>query len=124
MLKKILGVQQRKFIINAILVWGLTQIALHSLLFTFDISIATITSSLVYLILGFNFYGKNVFNIKKYRNLSFLKFLLMSIFLWFINFCGIHLFNSLLNHKNLSAILMITPLASISFLIQKYIVFK
>ena len=120
----IIGVQQKKFIINAIKVWGISQLVLHTFLIVFNISIATITSSILYIIIGFRFYGKNVFNMKKYSNFSFIKFLILTIFLWLGNFYGIHFLNSIFNNKNFSAILMVPLLAVTSFVFQKNFVFK
>jgi len=124
MLKRLIGNQEKKFIINAIMIWGISQITLHLLLILINISIATLTSSLLYVFLGFKFYGKNVFNKKKYSNFSFIKFLVMTFILWIGNFYGINFFNSILNNKNISAIIMIPILAIISFTSQKYFVFK
>tara|TARA_Y100001933_G_C18734371_1_gene453079 strand:- start:255 stop:629 length:375 start_codon:yes stop_codon:yes gene_type:complete len=124
MLKKLIGKRQKRFIINAIVVWGISQITLHILIVLINISIATLTSSLLYIFLGFKFYGKNVFAIKKYSKFSFIKFLGMSFILWIGNFYGIHFFNSIFNNKNISAIIMIPILAMFSFTSQKYFVFK
>ena len=124
MLKKLLGNQEKKFIINAISVWGISQITLHLLLLLGNVSIATLTSSLLYVLLGFKFYGRNVFNVKKYNNFSFIKFLIMTFILWIVNFYGINFLNLILNNKNISAIIMIPILAIISFTSQKYFVFN
>ena len=68
MLKKIIGNQEKKFIINAIAVWGLSQIVLHVLLIIFNVFVATFASQIIYTIIGYVFYGKNVFNIRKHNN--------------------------------------------------------
>lgn len=123
-LNKIIGIQHKKFIINAIIVWGISQLVLQIFLILFNISIATIISSLLYIIMGFKFYGNNVFNMQKYSNFSFIKFLILTIFLWLGNFYGIHFLNSIFNNKNFSAILMVPLLAVTSFFMQKNFVFK
>tara|TARA_B100000212_G_C27363601_1_gene529324 strand:- start:720 stop:1094 length:375 start_codon:yes stop_codon:yes gene_type:complete len=124
MLKKIIGNQEKKFIINAIAVWGLSQIVLHVLLIIFNVFVATFASQIIYTIIGYVFYGKNVFNIRKHNNSLFLKFLIVAIFLLIVNYNGINLLNLIINNKNISAIIMIPILASFSFLLQKYFVFK
>tara|TARA_Y100000589_G_C27192781_1_gene645481 strand:- start:1336 stop:1737 length:402 start_codon:yes stop_codon:yes gene_type:complete len=120
----IFGIKQKKFILNAIAVWFISQIVLHTLLIVLNIGIATVTSSLIYIFIGFKFYGENVFDMKKYSNFVFIKFFILTIFLWFGNFFGIHFFNSIFNNKNFSAILMVPILAIISFFVQKNFVFK
>ena len=124
MLKKIIGNQEKKFIINAIAVWGLSQIVLHVLLIIFNVFVATFASQIIYTIIGYVFYGKNVFNIRKHNNSLLLKFLIVAIFLLIVNYNGINLLNLIINNKNISAIIMIPILASFSFLLQKYFVFK
>ena len=115
--------QQKFFLFNALFVWGLSQLVLQLLLWLSKVSIATLTSQIIYIILGFQLYGKNVFNMKKYSNYFLLKFIIMSSFLWAINFCGINLLDSFFYNKNIAAITMIPILAVISFLLQKYYVF-
>ena len=124
MLKKIIGKQGKKFVLNAIVVWVISQSTLHLLLLIVNVPIATLTSQIVYVFLGFKFYSKYVFEKINYSKLSFLKFLILSIFLWLCNFIGINFFNLFLQNSNFAAIIMVPFLIIISFTLQKYIVFR
>ena len=123
MIKKVYE-KKIQFISNAFLVWVITQISLQILLTFNSVSVATLSSQIIYLVLGFRFYGKNVFNIKKLSFKLAYKFFLMSIFLWLFNNFGINLLLNFTENKNISAIFMIPFLALTSFLIQKNYIFK
>tara|TARA_Y100001978_G_C23493751_1_gene337599 strand:+ start:183 stop:575 length:393 start_codon:yes stop_codon:yes gene_type:complete len=112
------------FALYAFLVWSITQISLQVLLIFCAISLSTLLSQLIYLILGYKFYSQKVFQNKKNSYEKLLKFLVMSIFLWFVNTKGIHLLDMYIHNKNISAVFMIPILAFLSFQIQKYLVFK
>lgn len=112
------------FILYAFLIWSITQISLQVLLIFYRISFSTLLSQLIYLILGYKLYGQKVFNNKKNTFEKVFKFLIMSIFLWFVNTNGIHLLNMYIHNKNISAVLMIPLLAFLSFQIQKNLVFQ
>lgn len=86
---------------------------------------ATLISQIFNTIFGYCAYSKIVFSsdsIMKKRQIY--RYLILMIFVWFLNWIGINLLNTLINSKNFAAILMIPFLALFSFLIQKNFVFK
>ena len=74
--------------------------------------------------LGYYLYGKKVFGLRILKNEFFWKYLILVIFLWNINWIIIDFFNSFGISKNLVSLLIIPFLALISYVSQKYIVFK
>ena len=122
--EKILGKQQKSFVLNSLIVFGFSIISLQTLLLFLPVGIATFLSQIIYISFAIRFYGKNVFNIKKIKKIYIFKFYLMVMSLWIINWLGTNLFNTSINNINLSSALMIPILAVISFVIQKYIIFK
>ena len=116
--------QKIKFIKNALFVWTIEQIILHLSLLILSIPISVLISNFIYVPLRYYFYGKNVFGKKRSSSNSIYKFLFSSVLLWTLNTSGtsfIHLFGL---NKNISALIMIPFVASISFITQKYFVFK
>ncbi len=88
-------------------------------------SIATLASQLINMFLGYIIYSKFVFKrndllIKK----VLFKYLLLMIILWLTNFNFIYILGFFGFTRNISALILIPFLALISFIIQKYFVFK
>ena len=94
-----------------------------SLLFT-PILFSTLLSQMINLLIGYYLYGKKVFKLNKLTNLVFRKYFVLASILWILNFGIIRSFVYFGVNKNLTAILVIPLLVFISFLTQKYYVFK
>lgn len=76
---------------------------------------------------GYAIYGKWVFRSDSTRKLrSGLLYGLMMLTLWLSNSAGIELISSGYSalNRNIAALIMIAPLAALSFLFQKHIIFK
>tara|TARA_B100000242_G_scaffold277191_1_gene233648 strand:+ start:1937 stop:2317 length:381 start_codon:yes stop_codon:yes gene_type:complete len=85
---------------------------------------ATFFSQLVNFFLGYYLYGKKVFK-KKYMGFSnFTKYFFLIILLWNTNWIFIEFFHSFGISKNIVALVIVPFLALISYLSQKYIVFR
>lgn len=106
---------------------GLTNALLQLLLLSSSMSIglATLLSQFFNGIFGFTIYAKIVFNAKKIRSINFgLRYLVLMGIIWIGNWVGIELLKKATLSSNISGLLMIAPLAGISYLAQKYWVFK
>jgi hypothetical protein len=106
-------------ILNALITNLLLQI---SLLFC-PIILATLFSQIFNLNFGFYLYGKKVFEVKSLRKRYYFKYLIISLFLWIVNWICISYLNSYNISRNLSALIVIPFLALISFMYQKYFIF-
>tara|TARA_B100000401_G_C52794946_1_gene715394 strand:+ start:696 stop:1064 length:369 start_codon:yes stop_codon:yes gene_type:complete len=116
--------QEIRFIKNALYVWTIGQIILHFSLFFLSISLSVFISAITSIPLRYYFYGKNVFGLNKPSFGTAKKFLILSILIWILNTVGTKYVHSFGLNKNISAIIMIPFIASISFFMQKYYVFK
>tara|TARA_B100000212_G_C27255182_1_gene481975 strand:- start:119 stop:487 length:369 start_codon:yes stop_codon:yes gene_type:complete len=112
------------FIKIAIFVWTINQIILHLSLLFLPISISVLISNIFSFPLRYYFYGKNVFYLNKPNIITANRFIIFSFLLWSINTIGTNYIYQFGFNKNISAIIMIPFVASISFLMQKYYVFK
>lgn len=91
----------------------------------FSISFSTFLSQMVNMIIGYILYSKAIFKIKRIIVPHFLfKFTALMISLWFFNTIGIIYLTSLSISKNIAALLLVPLLASFSFLVQRFWVFK
>ena len=124
-LKKLNFRKSRKnlFIFYGIFNTLITNFLLQISLFFFPIMIATLFSQVFNLNFGFYLYGKKVFEVKYFRKRYYFKYLMISFFLWNINWICISFLNSYNISKNLSALIVIPFLALISFMYQKYFIF-
>ena len=124
-LKKLLKTgEKRLFLIFGIINFLITNIFLQIALLIIPTFLATVLSQIINFLIGYYLYGKKVFKIKNLNNYVFKKFLLLALFLWLLNFGFIQTFFYYGYNKNLTAILFIPILVCISFLTQKYFVFK
>ena len=91
----------------------------------FSTSFSTFLSQIINTIIGYILYSKGIFKLKRIivPHLLF-KFTALMISLWFLNFMGIIYLTTLSIQKNIAALLLIPLLASLSFLIQRFWVFK
>ena len=109
--------------INLLITNGILQILIYSQIFA--LGFCTFTSQLFNLAIGYCLYGKLVFNVKVIKSFDlFSKYIGLSFCLWIINWIGIKLLYKTGLNFNFGALFMIVPLAMISFLSQKYLIFK
>ena len=108
---------------NVALTNALLQLLLISPIAT--VGLATLLSQLFNGVFGFAIYGKIVFNAKGMRSgFSGLRYLVLMSLMWLCNWTGIELLKATNLSANLSGLLMIAPLAGISYCTQKYWVFR
>lgn len=115
---------KRLFLVFGVINFLITNITLQILLLFLPTLFATVLSQLVNFLIGYYLYGKKVFNIAKLNSFIFRKYLILSVILWLLNFGFIELFFYYGLNKNLSAIIIIPFLVSLSYLSQKYLIFR
>lgn len=115
---------KRLFLVFGVINFLITNITLQILLLFLPTLFATVLSQLVNFLIGYYLYGKKVFNIAKLNSFIFRKYLILSVILWLLNFGFIELFFYYGMNKNLSAIIIIPFLVSLSYLSQKYLIFR
>ena len=114
-----------RFIILGFINTLITNIILQIIILLLPLWISTFLSQMFNLIFGFFIYSKLVFNLRKNKLNSFLKYFLFSIFIWNFNALLISGMNYYLNiNVRISAFLTIPLLAILSFYFQKKIIFK
>ncbi len=115
---------KRNFLILGFFNFLITNIILQILLLISSISIATFISQFTNITIGYFLYSKFVFLVKNKNFKNFLKYFMIAMITWQLNYFSINFFyNQLSFNKNIAAILMIPILTLISFLLQKYYVF-
>ena len=107
-------------LINAILTNLILQIML---LFSSTIS-AAFVSQFFNFNFGYYFYGKKVFIVRSLNKNSFIKYILLNLLIWNINWLLINFLNSFNISRSLASLILIPFLALLSFLFQKYFVFR
>ena len=115
---------KNRFIFFGIFNAFITNLILQILLFFVSSVRATFVSQMVNFFLGYYLYGKKVFGLRILKSQFFWKYLILVIFLWNINWISIEFFNSFGISKNLVSLVIVPFLALISYVSQKYIVFK
>ena len=119
--------QKRKFVLAGIINVLLTNATLQALLFSnlISIPISTLISQFINMTFGYYIYGKFIFKVKKYKKRTFIeRYAILMFIMWLLNFIVIEFGFNLGISKNLIAFLMIPLLALVSFIVQKYWVFK
>jgi putative flippase GtrA len=119
--------QKRRFGIAGITNVLITNVVLQSLLSSNQVSVgaATLASQTVNTILGYVIYGKIVFKNKGLRyHQPMLRYLILMIGMWAVNTLGIETSQALSINKNIAAAGLIPILAMLSFLGQRYWVFR
>ena len=116
--------EKRNFLTFGIINFLITNVALQITLLYFETFLATLISQFININIGFLLYGKKVFKRKKFTFISVIFYIVLAIFLWIINSLSIIYLFKLGINKNLSAIILIPILVSISFYGQKYLVFR
>ncbi len=115
---------KRLFLVAGAFNFIITNVILQILLLIIPTLLATVTSQLVNLLIGFYVYGKKVFKARTLDRFVFKKYLLLSLILWLLNFGFIQGFFYFGVNKNITAILIIPFLAAVSYLTQKSFVFS
>ena len=119
--------QKRRFGVAGIINVLITNAALQALLASnlASVAVATLISQSINTILGYAIYGKLVFGAKGLRQREpVIRYALLMITIWILNTTGIELGSVLSLSKNAAAILMIPCLAVVSYISQKYWVFR
>lgn len=124
MARRILDKKKYLFIIFGSINVLLTNVIIQILLFFIKPIYSTLTGQIFNFVFGFYFYGKNVFKVKSFKKSHLKKYLFLNIFIWNINWIIISYLNSFGFSKNIIALFLVPPLALISYLLQKYYVFR
>ena len=118
------GGEKRLFLSIGIFNFLITNFILQVLLLLIPTILATVVSQLVNLVLGYYLYGEKVFKFTRLSKFIFFKYLFLAFILWIFNFGLIQYFFYEGFNKNMTAIFIIPLLVIISYLSQKYFVFK
>ena len=102
----------------------LTNIILQILLICTTSIKATFVSQMANFFLGYYLYGKKVFKVRKLKIKIFLKYLILVLLLWNMNWMLIDYFYSFGISKNIASLVIVPFLALISYVSQKSVVFK
>ena len=89
----------------------------------FSIIFSTFVGQLFNFLFGFFLYGKKVFGLKTLNQFHLLKYILLNIFIWNLNWILISNLKFIGFSKNVLALIVLPPLALISYLFQRKIVF-
>tara|TARA_Y100000589_G_scaffold305737_1_gene319903 strand:+ start:5129 stop:5524 length:396 start_codon:yes stop_codon:yes gene_type:complete len=116
--------RKRLFLIFGFFNFLLTNISLQILLLIIPTLFATIISQIINFLFGFYLYGKKVFKVVNLNSVFFKRYLFLALILWLLNFGFIQSLYYLGLNKNFTALIMILPLVAISYLTQKFYVFK
>ena len=119
--------EKRKFLFVGILNVLITNLFLQFFLLTnlFNVTISTFLSQLINMTIGYSIYGKFIFQVNSVKNIKFInKYFVLMIFIWLFNAIGINFGSIFSLSKSTSAILMMPFLAALSYLSQKFWVFK
>lgn len=116
--------ERKRFLIAGAINVLIGNLFLQGLLIFLPIGVSTLSSQVFSSLLGYFLYGKLVFTKSVINKRSLGLFTCLSAILWAVNWTGIGAGIKLGLGKSISAILMIPILASISYVIQKYIIYK
>ena len=91
----------------------------------FPTSIATLSSQSINMFLGYLIYSKLVFKSHNiFLNKFIIKYSLLMTIIWLTNFYCIEFLKFAGISRNISALILLPPLACTSFIAQKYLIFK
>ena len=102
----------------------LSNLILQILLLNVSSVVATFFSQLINFCLGYYLYGTKVFRFKILRRKIFIRYFILIILLWNLNWILIEIFYYFGISKNIIALVIVPFLALISYLSQKHLVFK
>ena len=117
-------IEKRRFLTYGIINFMITNISLQIMLLSMKTYQATLFSQLINIILGYFIYGKRVFKVKRFSKRSGFKYSFLALVLWLINLKSITYLFELGINKNLAAMFIIPSLVTMSFIGQKYFVFR
>ena len=120
---KFINNKESLFIYYGILNTIITNILLQISLLFLPIVLSTFISQIFNLNFGYFLYGKKVFRVKYLRKKQYIKYVIVNLFIWNINWILISILNSYNISKNLAALIVIPFLALISFKYQKHFIF-
>ena len=119
--------QKRRFGVGGIINVLITNAALQALLASnlASVAVATLISQSINTILGYAIYGKLVFGAQGLRHKKpIIRYSLIMVGMWLLNTVGIEFGSAANLSKNVAAILMVPCLAVLSYIAQKYWVFR
>ena len=117
--------QCKRFLVLGFVNFLLTNLILQILLLTKNVWLATSSSQLVNLIIGYYLYNYFVFNSKKLSKRTFSLYICLAFVSWNLNTYLIFSFSNYFKiSNNLAAFLNIPLLTVFSFIVQKYIIFR
>ncbi|MFM1800282.1 MAG: hypothetical protein RLZZ117_2560 [Cyanobacteriota bacterium] len=116
--------QKRRFLLFGLINVSLTNALLQGLLaLGFATGLATLVSQLCNVGVGYLLYGTQVFRVQRLQRWSALAYGLLAVVLWWGNWAGITGLVQLGWSRQLGALLLIAPLAAVSYAAQKWLVF-
>ena len=119
--------QKRMFLFFGIINMIITNLFLQFFLRNTSVSTssATLWSQAINMFLGYLLYSKLVFKSQNIFLKKFLiKYFLLMTIIWFTNFYFIELLEFAGFTRNIAALIIVPPLAFISFIAQRYLIFK
>ena len=117
--------QGKNFLIYGIINFTITNLILQILLLFINVWTSAILSQIVNSFIGYQLYSRYVFKIKNYKNSLYIKYILFAFIIYILNAKLIIFISSkYLISKNLSALILVPLLTSLSFISQKFLVFK
>lgn len=117
--------QSKKFLFFGTLNFFITNTVLQLLLFLSNVWLATLLSQTLNFLIGFLLYGKYVFKVNKLKGSIFVKYLIFAFCAFILNAKLIIYFSISYDiSKNLASAILIPFLTSISFITQKFLIFR
>lgn len=117
--------QGKNFLLLGSINFFITNIFLQLFLLKLPIIMSTFLSQIINISLGYFLYSNFVFKVKKNSYGNILKYLILAFVLWQLNSLLIlKISTNFLISKNIAALLIIPLLTFLSFLSQKYFIFK
>ncbi len=117
--------QGRDFLLFGTLNFLITNLVLQVSLFIFKIWLATLISQSLNFIIGYFLYSKYVFKVKIGSKFRLLKYLILSLSIWYINlFLIVYFSNYFSISSNFGAGLAIPIIVIFSFFSQRFLIFR
>ena len=116
--------QKRKFLVCGVINIGVTTSVLQLALIALPVAVATFASQVCNACLGYLLYGNVVFRSGQFKKSSIPKYAITAMLLWCSNTLAITVLESYANNRNLAALVALPFIAAISYVLQKYWVFR
>ena len=117
--------QGKNFLIYGIINFTITNLILQILLLFVNVWASAIISQIINSFIGYQLYSRYVFKINSYKNSLYIKYILFAFIIYICNAkLIIFISSNYLISKNLSALILVPFLTSLSFISQKFLVFK